>query len=219
MPKKIKATPEEFSRFDQAMLELGYMRLSSEEIERDRIRLGLQSRRRKRQEGKEVGYYFSQLDYKVKVWTTWIEEEAVFRQEDQGWILIARGDRALHFEHPFNRTKNFLRRLYNYARVDQERLNRRPQCQHCKTPMQLVEGDRLKERGWACINVQNHPEQTYEVVGFNAMLDSVAMKYLERYEKRSNVYRAKREEEGKPNFVAMLRHKGWIVTRPENIEW
>ncbi len=218
MPKRVEVTREQFAAFEAEMINLGFSRISPEEVARDRERLGLVSRRHARRKGREVGFSYPWLGFRVKVWTSWDEETGQFVTNDQGWALITKGDRRIYVHHPFNRTKKFLRRLCNHAEILQELLHQRPKCQHCKTYMELVRGYKLKEYGWACQNINNHPEQTYETRPFDAALSPKAVAYLACDERKTRKYRERREEEGKPNYVAMLRRKGFAITRPENIE-
>jgi hypothetical protein len=215
MPRKVVVTPEEFARFDQGMvfdLDCGY--LTPEEIERERRNIIPPKRRRRQEKGQEVGYYFRANGLTLKVWTSWLKDKGRLRKSDQGWVLITdENNKAVHFVHPLNRTKNFLRRLYNYAKIERQRMIRRPVCPHCGTYLPIVRGDRLKERAWACQNIQQHPEQTYVVVGFNDRLDPNARAYVERDERRSERYHAKREAEGKPIYVMMLSRAGSITMR------
>jgi hypothetical protein len=215
MPMRVIATPERVAGFDRAMLELGFKHLSPEEIARDRERLGLRSPRKR--QGQEMGYYFWRNGLKVKVWTTWLPKERKFRDADQGWVLITKGDRPLHFEHPFNRTKFFLGRLYNWARINKHRLIHRPHCEYCRQDFDLMRGETLKSRGWGCAGINNHPDQEYRAENFEFGLEERELKYVERDRNRGDRYRQIREEEGKPNYTMMLGRKKAIITRPENI--
>ncbi len=220
MPKRAEITPQQFADFDRIMREeYGFKRIDPAKIAADRERLGLVFPKRRREPGSEVGYYVQIRELTLMVWTTWFLEKGAPREHDQGWVLIARGDLVLHFEYPFNRTKNFLQRLRRYARINQVRLLTRRQCEHCKRHMQIVERDELKQRDWGCQHINDHPGQEQILYSFNEGLPPKMFKYQDRDARRRRRYHEKREEAGLPNFVAMLGRKRAKITKPENIEW
>lgn len=212
MPEKASVTPDIFGKFHERMLNRGFVPIQKGEFLTDLKRFELIAPKRiKRQEkGKEVGYRYEANGLVVKVWTTFLPEKGDFRNEDAGWVLITdKNDKAHDFTHDLRRTKYFLRRLYFWAQIAQERVDKRPHCPACGTLMDIGRGTTLKSRIWVCKHREKHPSRRHITLDWFALLSSGALKFLRSEE--GLPYSPAVAEKGKsaPGRKAMLKRHAW----------
>lgn len=217
MPEKILPTLVEYEKgIRDKLLELGFRSITKREVSNDFERLDLFSRNPKK--GKEEGFIFYSNGLKAIVWTTFVLSTETARDEDLGWVLIAKGDRALYFSHPFRRTKNFAENLLNYARIAKERVLNRPLCSECKRQMDIAQGRGIRARYWICTNWKNHENRKSIKLTWDAGLSKDNLAFLKKERDARRKYIAKRRKAGKNANVAPLIRSGmWRVRRSDNL--
>lgn len=207
MPAQVLPSAEAFKKFEEKMLEKGFRKLGRSELRSDFKRLGLEAPRPR--EGREVGFTFHANGLTAVVWTTYLEEAGEARQEDAGWVLIKEGDTPRYFSHPIHRTKGFLCRLYKWAQVNKQRVEKRPLCPTCQAFMSIVPGPALKARYWECDRALRHPDHKKRTVMWDKPLSEGARRFV-------LAERQKRASGSKPTGAAMLKRKSWSINRAEN---
>lgn len=207
MPEQVLPTVESFSRFEEELKKRGFRKISKGEFKKQYLRLGLKAPRPRH--GREVGYTFHANQYTVVVWTTWIEREQSAREEDAGWVLIAKDDEVLYFSHPLHRTKNFINNLLMQARIACWKVRNRPLCPECKNFMDIVKGQALKQRFWKCSRSELHKGGKNRFRDWDYGLPEEAIKYLKPLRKRRAKYYAALRAVDKEPHKAMLKRKKW----------
>lgn len=207
MPKKCLPNPEDFIEFAEELLRRGFRRLSTAEFWTSFRSLKLTAPRPRF--GRELGFIFEANGYTVVVWTTWLEENQVVREEDAGWILIAEGEKVLYFSHPLHRTKNFIFNMLMQARIACWRVRNRPLCPECQNFMSIARGRALKQRFWECNSTRLHKDGRKKFTSWDFGLPEEALEYLKPIRKRRVKRYAKLRAEGKEPHQAMLKRKRW----------
>ena len=211
MPEQYLPNIREFLAFENELIHRGFRRISGPEFSSQFRRLGLKAPRPR--EGRELGYLFYANQYTVFVWTTWLLEKKVAREEDAGWVLIAEKDKVLYFSRPIHRTKNFIQNILMQARIACWKVRRRPLCPECHNFMDIVRGRALKQRFWKCNRKKLHAGGKNRFRSWDYGLPEEAVKYLgsirKKREKRYAVLRAA----GKEPHQAMLKRKRWGTRR------
>ncbi len=95
MPKKMLPSVADFEQFSRDMQKYGFRAITKPEFFKSFQRLGLRAPRRRL--GREAGFIFSANGLNVYVWTTFLMAEQSARDEDAGWVLITKGDKAEYF--------------------------------------------------------------------------------------------------------------------------
>lgn len=220
MPKKVLPDAEAFARFCEWMERRDYRKLTRGEFGRDFVRLGLEAPRHR--EGREIGFVFYANRLEVRVWTTYLDPDGPAREEDAGWVLIKQGDKAKYFTPPLHRTKNFLRRLYQWADVARFRVLDRPVCPapSCNAFMGIRFGEGIGSRYWACMHINRHPSGAPEWADWDIGLKNrrpraYAFVLAER-KKRAQTRKRIRAAGGVPG-TARRRRKKWGIRNPHNL--
>jgi hypothetical protein len=196
-----------FEDLERELLARGFRAISDVQFVSEFRRLGLIAPRPRI--GREAGFTFSRNGLVVRVWTTWLRREKILRDVDAGWVLITKGDSALYFSHPLNRTKNFFLNLFRQAWIAKFRVQNRPHCPDCNAFMEIVRGPELKERYWRCDRVERHGDRTARSYRWDIGLPEKAQAYIDGLRRE----RMRHEEKiiiagGKPH-AAMLKRKPW----------
>lgn len=214
MPKKVLPDVAAFRQFSEALLQLGFRPLSRAEVVKDSERLELKAPSPR--EGRETGFIYTANGLTVCVWTTFLAQEGRAREKDAGWVLIKEGDEVKYFTRPMSRTKNFLRRLFWYARIARRRVLARPLCPRCRGRMDIAYGNALKARYWQCApKPKFHKEPIF--LSWDYGLPQAALKFLQDERKQRARTRARTRAKGKRPGTALLRRRGWKVGRPTNL--
>lgn len=190
MPKKVLPTPEEFDQFEREMLSRDFRLVTYADIKRDNLWHRVH---RKGPGESEVGFIYPvKSGLTVYVWTTWLREKESVRDMDAGWVLITEGSKILHPGRPIHRTKNFLNKLLERARINKWRINHIPLCKTCHMPMRLVHGQVIKSRFWECRRFGQHgPDFRRRTLSLN---DGMPESTRKRLEKDSRIRAKKRGE-------------------------
>lgn len=207
MPEKCLPSVKSFLEFEGELKKRGFRKISSSEFSLQFRRLGLKAPRPRF--GRELGYLFYANQYTVLVWTTWIEEQQVAREEDAGWVLIAERDNVLYFSHPIHRTKNFIQNLLMQARIACWKVRHRPLCPACNNFMNIVRGRALKQRFWKCGHRELHAGGKNRFRSWDYGLPKEAIKYIRPIRKKREKRYAALRAEGKKPHQAMLGRKRW----------
>ena len=206
MPEKVSITPEIFAKFHEYITNKGFTPLLKGEFQTDlkRYQLLAPSRIKRQEKGSEVGYRYEANDLVVKVWTTYLPEKGDVRMSDEGWVLIASlEDEALDFTHPLRRTKNFLNRLYKWAQVAKERVDKRPSCPCCNAAMNIGRGVSLKDRIWVCTQFADHPSRRIITLPWDALLSDKALDFVRADSRVESTHKA------------MLKRGSWKSAPPQ----
>lgn len=213
MPKRVFPTAEEFAEFEKELLVRGFRRTTRQEFLDDQRRLGLVAPSPRK--GMELGYiYTTRHGYNALVWTSYLPREGAFREKDAGRVLIRDGDVPLYHATRTHRTKNFLDNLLIRAKFARVRVKNRPPCPRCGALMNIVHGSALGSCHWGC-DKSAHPGRVSRSWDYGLPPEALAIQRPIR-KKRAKYY-AKLRAEGKKPHVGLLSHKGWKMTRPENI--
>ena len=207
MPKQVLPSRDEFEWLERELSRIGFRSVSNAEFRSTFKRLGLCAPRP--QPGRETGFIFTANELTVYVWTTWIEYENRAREMDSGWILICKGDKREYVAHPFHRTENFTRNLYQFAWIARWRVVNRPLCPQCSNFMDIARGEAMKSRYWRCDRKQMHPDRKPYFLDWDINLPPKAKKLVTEARARRKSYRAARTADGKDNFVAIRTRKRW----------
>ena len=211
--KKNLPTKEEFDRFVIKLKALGFSEIRKSDFKKDFMRLGLIAPRKRY--GREIGFYFSHPNgLSIIVWTTFLVDENVAREEDSGWVLIKEGDEVPYFATPIRRTKRFFLRILRNAWLAKYRVIHRPLCPICNAYMKIQKGRALGSRYWICKS-ENHPGKIGRE-DWDKNLPPKALSYIKQNRKARASYRKKRLEEGKTVGQARIKRKKWKVHKPAN---
>jgi len=214
LAKKVLPTEDDFAEFTGKMERNDFRQTKKKEFAQDFRRLDLQAPRKKY--GREIGFHLSQPNgLTVVVWTTFLVNERVARDEDSGWVLIKQGDEVLYFAHPIRRTKGFFTRLYAHALLARYRVLNRPLCPHCHAYMDIKMGRGLGARYWRC-NSNKHLGKIGRA-SWDVGLPSEATEFVRQERKDRERYRRRRAKEGKKAGHSRLLRKKWKVGKPENL--
>ncbi len=216
MPVKMLPTLEDFLKFKEQILVLGFKQIGKKEFENDFYRLDLKAPRS--QPSREAGFEFFSNGLRVKVWTTFVEPMSEARSSDLGWVLITKGDDAQYFAHPMRRTKNFFVNLLSYAKACKERIENRPTCndQRCRR-LFIIKIGKGGGRYWSCDNRELHGEKLPKE-DWDAGLSDQSQIFVKQERKEKERYRTKRRKEGKSIGMAKITRKKWKVGMPQNKE-
>lgn len=215
MPAKVLPDERDFKQLESELLRLGFRHVTNIEFQKDFERLDLKAPRPR--PGRETGFNFTANGLTVKVWTTWLIGKNEARETDEGWVLIAAGDKAVYFSHPLHRTKNFNLNLLRQAWIARWRALHRPLCPKCKNFMDIVSGRALKARYWRCVRITAHTDRKPACLDWDSGLPKRASQYVKTLRRRRARYYAKLLKQGKKPGAAIRRRIGWKIGRPENI--
>jgi hypothetical protein len=203
------------------------MNLREFRLDRDRLDLAPPDRRKQGKIYPQVGFAFYANGHRVKVWTTFEEIPGQARLQAQGWVIITRYDKAVHFSRPVKRTEFFVERLVGRAKVNQERILSDNVCPTCRRRMEVVMGSRFGSRYWECVSpkcpsrINGKPQRK----NFNNGLSEESKLFQKEdnrdrdyYRRTMNFCKLFLNEAGIPYVPARVRRKGWKVNRPENLE-
>lgn len=213
MPQKVLPDTAEFFAFNVCLKQLGFRKIQRTEFRGDMKRLGLKAPRPR--EGRETGFSYSANGLTVVVWTTFLDAQGRARDEDTGWVLIKEGDRPRYFSHPLRRTRDFLHRLFKYARACRNRILNRPLCPICKNYMQIEYGRFVGQRYWACFRQRFHRGPKF--AAWDHGLTKEDKNFFKRERRLRILYYKRRREAGKPLHVARLERTRWLIMHSENI--
>lgn len=224
MARTTKYTHEDFLYIQKALLQHGFTQKSTISFKKDFKRLGLEAPRNL--QGREEGFFYSENNLTVWVWTTYLASEQKFRDvgTDMGWVLITEGDDVRYFAKPIKRDNGFIVNLLSKAWVAQCRVKYRPLCPVCHAYMQIV---RKKTNAccWGCFKLEYHPSTTalpapsflrWDDVGPQGSLPQKAKEYVTKLRKGVALYKAKNRKKGITRTPAALLRKKWIVHNPQN---
>jgi len=207
VPEKVLPDVASFEWFERKLQALGFRPISGFEFQTDFRRLGLKAPRSR--VGREAGFIFYANELTVWVWTTWLRSKEVAREVDAGWVLIRSRDTPLYFIHPLHRTKHFLVNLFRHAWLARWRVIHRPLCPECHQFMDIVAGRGMKSRYWRCDRLRFHRDGKPVSLDWDHGLPPKAKRYVKILRGRRAAYRLRREQEGKPTNVALIRRKLW----------
>jgi hypothetical protein len=198
---------EGFAWLEKELCVRGFRSISDWQFVENFHRLHLQAPRPR--PGRETGFIFSANGLDVWVWTTWLRAQGKAREVDMGWVVIAKGDEALYFAKPVNRTKNFFLTLFRRAWIAQWRVAHRPHCQECNSLMEIARGDGLKERYWRCDLIERHPSGRLRWRKWDVTLPPKAQKLVDAWRASYARFAAQQLNQGKEPHAAMLKRKPW----------
>lgn len=224
MPVQVLPSIKAFDEFRQKLLKIGFKELTTEEFFETFKKLNIESTRP--QKGREVGFIFrvenstvpNSSALTVYVWTTYLAWEKEARPSDEGWVLIARGNKGKYFAHPLHRTKNFLIKLARLAWIARWRVMNIPPCEECKRPMKIAYGKALKSRYWRCDYRQNHLNNKAVTANWDYGMPPKALALVKRERRIRSRYRASRRAARKSVNSAMQKRQRWIKRRPKTVE-
>jgi hypothetical protein len=173
--------------------------------------------------GRETGYFFEANGYKVKVWTTILEDQKKPRDkgEDVGWVLIVKGDVLIHCSKPFLRTSDeFFTRILKTAWISRYKILNIPNCRECKRKMEIVRNTKTNQTYFSCSNVEHHSEKKNIRESWDKPIEgkTLALKFIEGRRKQTADYKKRNKKLGlNPTPKAKIRKK-WEIGRPENLK-
>ena len=211
---KVRVTTDDFVKIENGLKSIGFREISEVEFKTTFRRLALKAPRSK--PGREIGFIYQSNGLTVIVWTTFLVGEYIARDSDLGWVLIAKGDTAQYFAHPFRRTKNFARNILCHAWLAQFRIKNRPLCPECHRYMEITRGKGLKSRYWSCKNNKAHAEEKPTTDSWDRKMQPKAQKFIKAERRARAKYIKKRRANGQTTHQAMLARKPWQTRNPAN---
>ncbi len=207
MPKLVLPDAEDFAYLERELIALGFKGISKQEFRADFERFNLVAPRPRL--GREAGFKFSAHGLTVRVWTTWLREAEVARDEDAGWVLIEDGGRARYFGRPIHRTKSFVTTMLRQAWIAKWRVVNRPICPECRNFMDITFGKGLKSRYWACDKLALHACGEPHRRDWDAGLPAKALAYVKGLRKMRARARKRLLSDGNPHRKAMEIRRPW----------
>jgi hypothetical protein len=221
MPQKIEYQKEDFIFLKSQLERIGFRQLSQSHRRDGSRRLGLVAPRKL--SGSEVGFYYSHPTNSLTaiVWTTYIEAEEKFREQDMAWCLIKKNDHVLYYSKPVRRTKNFLINLLSKAWIVKYRVDFHPLCHKCDASMRIQQ----KANGgyfYACFKRDDHDNKKpvftpWDSIGPKGVLPKKAQAFVDKMRARLQAYRNRNSKAGIVRKPMSQIRKKWIMKRPQNM--
>jgi len=178
--------------------------------------------------GREVGYFFEANGYKVKIWTTILEDQRKPRDKgtDVGWVLITKGDVVVYYAKCFLRIDDkFFLRILRYAWIAREKVLNIPLCRECKRQMEIKRNSKTNQTYFSCENVLGHSHVGKISESWDKPLEGKlkALEFLGIRRKQTAAYNKKNreafEKDGTPIPTSKAKiRKSWIVGNPDNLK-
>ncbi len=214
---------EAFLDFDKKIQgpKMKFTKIEKKYSKRDFERLGLKAPRKI--VGRETGYFFEANGYKVKVWTTILEDQKKPRDKgtDVGWVPIVKGDKPVYYAKCFLRIDDeFFTRLLKYAWIAKEKILNIPLCRECQKQMEITRNPKTNQTYFACFHKEDHAEKKNVYEDWDKPLEGkpIASEFLEIRRKQTANYKKRNKKLGlNPTPKAKIR-KNWEIGRPENLK-
>lgn len=213
---------EAFLDFDAKIQgpKMKFLKIEKKYSQRDFERLQLKAPRKII--GRETGYFFESNGYKVKVWTTILEDQQKPRDKgkDVGWVLIVKGDKIVYIAKYFLRTDDeFFTRLLRYAWIQREKILNIPICRECKKEMEITRNPKTNQTYFSCSNIKGHEDGKRVYEDWDKPLEGkpLALEFIEIRRKQTIAYKKRNEKLGKNPTPKAKTRKKWQVGKPENL--
>lgn len=217
----VKLTIEDYEFMDEILRNIGILRVKPKEKSEDIFRLGLQAPRMIK--GSEVCYRYSNKEYTLKVWPSYVPEEQKFRAvgKDSGWVIITQGDELVYSTKPMKRTtrEDFIMKILRYAWVNKFKIDNIPlcPCKDCNGRMFIFRKKGTHCYMYACNKAENHHDGKWRFRSWDYGLKEKSKAFLEIGRKATAKYKAKMKTLGKNPIPAAIIRKKWISVNKNNI--
>ena len=216
MPASVLPNVTDFLFIRKNLLSWSYRDKNSQEIRKMIDRLGMIFPRKRK--GREAGFIYSANGHDAKVWTSFLPEEGKARDagEDYGWVLIAKGDRAVYYTVPFMRTANFVQNLCRAAWVIKWHINHIPNCRECKARMDIYQNPVTGATFYVCWRKERHENKKPKYSDWDKNLPPKAKAFVESRRKLRQNYREALKKAGKKVKPRRTTRKRAIITKSQN---
>ncbi|OHB05089.1 MAG: hypothetical protein A3A26_00580 [Candidatus Zambryskibacteria bacterium RIFCSPLOWO2_01_FULL_47_14] len=209
MPKQVLFGQKEFHELSAFLIQNGFQKITPHQKHISLWRQRLVPPRKTH--GSETGFVYSHPDHnwKVVVWTSFVEPTGKPKPQDNIWVLIKENDLALYFRPPIRRTEFALERLQTYALIAKTRVLVRPCCDECRKYLDIKKGKGLRSRYLVCNNINKHPDKKIRTYNWDKDMPEEALVILrDEREARAKYWKAQRAK-GKIPGKAILIRKKW----------
>ena len=167
--------------------------------------------------GSETGFSFEANNYKVVVWSSFVESENDWRKKDVARVLIVENDDIKYCSRDIRQTRFLPIRLARTAWIARWKVLHRPCCPECGGYMNIV-NRKFRRYWWECLKKEAHSSGKKVTLPWDHGLPPKALAYVEKMRKPGDKYRRKRKKEGKPTQVVQKRRvgKGWQYKNKHN---
>lgn len=212
MPAKVLPGVEEIEKFGRLLVARGFERVTAAEFNSQLagVKLVPPACRKKRESGtlsfryREPG---KEKGFVVWVWTTYMPALQKAAEHAAGWVLIVEGNSVRYSSHPVPRTKSFLHTLLWLAVIAKWRVDYRPECPLCGTPMGIAFGSEILSRFWRCRNRRAHGGIV--TLDWKTGLPDAALEFERPIDEARAKRFAKDRAEGKEPGRGIKRRKRW----------
>ncbi|HTH92914.1 MAG TPA: hypothetical protein VL576_00315 [Candidatus Paceibacterota bacterium] len=211
MPRAYQFTEKHFFAFAAKVIAQGFRRIEPYEFSAE-LRVANVEPPTPRI-GREEGFVFCTMGLEVRVWTSFIIKEGGIRIPDSGWVVIREHGVAKYFAPQMYRTKNFFKRMLDWAIICKEHIQARPVCPSGKAFMSIIRKIHYRTKSvryyWGC-EEGGHDHPKPPTAPWDIGLSPRSLKIVELKRKRRRKYNEKRKLDNKPVFgTARKIRKGW----------
>lgn len=201
----------------------GFKEMGLSQKVQDFYRLEIKAPPNRKLEGTEQGWSYSNRDYTVIVWPTWLEKEGKFRDTgtDVGWVIAvpSGSDELVYCARPILRSSsNFVLKLCRYAWVTKHKIDHIPLCRECRAKMFIFRKKGTRQYMFICRNCDRHENNVPVFESWDYALKDKAKEFLAIRRKATQKYNKKNEKEGKNPVPKAFTRKRWEIDRPENLQ-
>ncbi|MEK7604593.1 MAG: hypothetical protein AAB442_02250 [Patescibacteria group bacterium] len=217
MPQKVLPTAEEFEAFGRRMRARGFTPLSRaafiEQLGGMRL---VPPKSRPKREGRTLAFVYRESEgdqsHTVWVWTTYMPALGRAAENAAGWVLIVKGNSRRYSSHAVPRTLNFFHTLLWLAVIAKWRIDHRPACPLCSTPMDIAFGQQIESRAWRCRNHRAHAGTV--TLDWKYGLPPAAVAFEHKIDQARAKRFAQDEAEGKESGRKIKRRQRWTREPP-----
>lgn len=203
MPRLYEFTEADFFDFTEKMVRIGFRRIEPYEFYAElKVANVIAPTPRF---GREEGFIFNALGLEVRVWTSFIMATGGIRKPDSGWVVIREHGEAKYFAPQMRRTKNFFKRLLDWAQVCKEHILARPLCPSGTSYMTIFRKENTERK-----TVQIFWKGEGVTRQWDIGLSEKSLKLVTSKRKKRQKYNKQRKKQNKPpHGTARQNRKKW----------